>query len=173
MDDIHTQEMDIENTDTTENKEQSVDEVTQLKENIEKEKDKYLRLFADFENYKKRTGRERIELFKTAGQDVIVAMLPVMDDFDRAISQIQMAEDDSLFKGVSLIKSKLEETLRNKGLEVVEVKPGDVFNADVHEAITQIPAPSENLKGKIIDVVEKGYMLGDRIIRYPKVIIGQ
>lgn len=144
-----------------------------LKENLDREKDKYLRLFAEFENYKKRTGKERMEMYRTAGQEVITAMLPVMDDFDRALAEIKKSDDDGLYKGVLLIKNKLQETLTNKGLEDMKVEKGDIFNADKHEAVTQIPAPSANLKGKIIDVLEKGYILGDKIIRFPKVIIGQ
>jgi len=143
----------------------------QLQEDLAKEKDKFLRLFAEFENYKKRTSKERVELFKTAGQEVLQAMLPVMDDFDRALVQISKSEDEALVKGVELIYDKLKSTLTSKGLEEVEVKNGDDFNADFAEAITQIPAGDE-LKGKVVDVVEKGYKLGDKIIRFPKVVIG-
>ncbi len=144
-----------------------------LKENLEKEKDKFLRLFAEFENYKRRTSKERVELFKTANQDVMTAMLPVLDDFDRALNEIKKAKDKNLLKGVELIHNKFLETLRNKGLEAMNVKEGDAFDAEVHEAITQIPAPSDKLKGRIVDVVERGYKLGDRIIRYPKVVTGK
>jgi len=144
-----------------------------LEEELAKEKDKFLRLFAEFENYKKRTTKERIDLFKTANQEVLQAMLPVLDDFDRAMTQISKTEDEVLLKGVELIHEKLKSTLVNKGLEQVELKAGDVFNADFAEAITQIPAPTEDLKGKIVDVIEKGYKLGDKIIRFPKVVIGQ
>ncbi len=158
----------VEETETKE-----VDVETQLKEDLEKEKDKFLRLFAEFENYKKRTSKERVELFKTASQDVIQSMLPVLDDFDRASKEIEKSEDKDLIKGVELIHNKLKETLKNKGLSEVEVAAGDVFNADDHEAITQIPAPSDDLKGKIVDVIEKGYKLGDKVIRFPKVVTGQ
>jgi molecular chaperone GrpE len=143
-----------------------------LREEIAKEKDKFLRLFAEFENYKKRTSKERMELFKTANQEVLQAMLPVMDDFDRALVQISKSEDEVLLKGVELIHNKLKDTLMSKGLEEVEMKAGDAFDADFAEAITQIPAPSDDLKGKVVDVVEKGYKLGDKIIRFPKVVIG-
>ena len=136
------------------------------------EKDRYLRLFAEFENYKKRTGRERIELFKTASQDVIVSLLPVVDDFDRALNEFSDDKDDVHVQGMVLISHKLKETLKQKGLEIVETKQGDNFDAEIHEAITQIPSPSPDLKGKIIDVIEKGYTLGDKIIRFPKVVIG-
>jgi molecular chaperone GrpE len=144
-----------------------------LEEELAKEKDKFLRLFAEFENYKKRTNKERIELFKTANQEVLLAILPVLDDFDRAMNQISKSEDENLVKGVELIHEKLKSILVSKGLEQVEIHPGEVFDADFAEAITQIPAPSEQLKGKIVDVVEKGYKLGEKIIRFPKVVIGQ
>lgn len=151
--------------------EQTVEE--QLQEELAKEKDKFLRLFAEFENYKKRTTKERIDLFKTANQEVLQAMLPVLDDFDRAWVQISKSQEEALVTGVQLIHDKLKSTLVAKGLEEVEVKTGDAFDADFAEAITQIPAPSDDLKGKIVDVIEKGYKLGDKIIRFPKVVIGQ
>ncbi|MFZ4671185.1 MAG: nucleotide exchange factor GrpE [Flavobacterium sp.] len=144
-----------------------------LEEDLAREKDKFLRLFAEFENFKKRTAKERIDLFRTANQEVLQAMLPVMDDFDRAMIQISKSEDEVLLKGVELIYEKLKSTLIAKGLEEVDIKPGDVFDADFAEAITQIPAPSDDLKGKIVDVIEKGYKLGEKIIRFPKVVIGQ
>ncbi len=153
----------------------SAEELTEeqkLKEELASEKDKFLRLFAEFENYKKRTSKERIELFKTANQEVLQAMLPVLDDFDRAMVQIEKSGDEMLLKGVELIHNKLKDTLVSKGLAIVEIKAGDDFNADFAEAITQIPAPSDDLKGKVVDVVEKGYKLGDKIIRFPKVVIG-
>ena len=145
----------------------------QLAQDLAKEKDKFLRLFAEFENYKRRTAKERLDLFKTANQEVLQAMLPVMDDFDRAITQIKKSDEDVLLRGVELIYEKLKNTLNSKGLEEVEIKSGDIFNADFAEAITQIPAPSPNFKGKIVDILEKGYKLGDKIIRFPKVVIGQ
>ncbi|WP_034261480.1 nucleotide exchange factor GrpE [Altibacter lentus] len=163
VDDLNKTEKDVE----------PLDSMEQFQKDLEAEKDRYLRLFAEFENYKKRTGRERIELFKTASQDVMVALLPIMDDFDRALKEIEKSEDDNLYRGVELISNKFKETLRSKGLTPIETKQGDVFDAEVHEAVTQIPAPSEALKGKIIDVIEKGYTLGEKIIRYPKVVIGQ
>lgn len=144
----------------------------QLTKDLAAEKDKFLRLFAEFENYKRRTAKERMELFKTANQEVLLAVLPVLDDFDRAMVEIKKSEDDILTKGVELIYEKLKSTLVTKGLEEVEIKSGDIFNADFAEAITQIPSPSPNLKGKIVDVIEKGYKLGDKIIRFPKVVIG-
>ena len=145
----------------------------QLTQDLAKEKDKYLRLFAEFENYKRRTSKERIDLFKTANQEVLLAMLPVLDDFDRAIVEINKSDDELLTKGVELIHEKLKSALVSKGLEQVDLKAGDAFDADFAEAITQIPAPSDKLKGKIVDVLEKGYKLGDKIIRFPKVVLGQ
>lgn len=146
----------------------------QLTEELQKEKDKFLRLFAEFENYKKRTSKERVELFKTASKEVMIELLPVLDDFERALMHIEEdKEAEELRKGVVLIYQKLLSTLEKKGLAVAEVNKGDDFNADVHTAITQIPAPTEDLKGKVVDVVEKGYKLGDTIIRFPKVVVGQ
>ena len=145
----------------------------QLQAELAQEKDKFLRLFAEFENYKRRTSKERIELFSTASQDVIQALLPVLDDFDRAMVEISKHEESELSKGVELIKNKLNTTLQQKGLRIVEVNKGDDFNADNHEAVTQIPTPSDDLKGKVIDVIEQGYKLGEKVIRFPKVVIGQ
>tara|TARA_R110002051_G_scaffold324623_1_gene422743 strand:- start:1182 stop:1739 length:558 start_codon:yes stop_codon:yes gene_type:complete len=162
------QEQKLENE--NEEEEKSVEET--LNDELAKEKDKFLRLFAEFENYKRRTSKERMELFKTAGQEVIVSLLPVLDDFDRAIKELAKSDDKEAFKGVELINVKLRETLKNKGLEMLDVNAGDVFDADIHEAITQIPAPDKKMKGKVIDVIEKGFKLGDRIIRHPKVVVG-
>lgn len=154
-------------------KDLEVDIVKNDVDDIQKEKEKFLRLFAEFENYKKRTSRERIELFSTASQELMTSLLPVLDDFDRANQEIIKNSDDEIYKGVSLIQNKLFDTLKSKGLKIVEVNKGDSFDADDHEAVTQIAAPSEDLKGKIIDVIEKGYKLGEKVIRYPKVIIGK
>ena len=140
---------------------------------LAKERDRYVRLFAEFENYKKRTTKERIELFKTAGQDILSAMLPILDDFDRALAELTKLGDHTALTGVELIYNKLMNMLKAKGLEPVEVNAGDPFDSEHHDAITQIPAPTPDLKGKIIDVVEKGYKLGDKVIRFPKVVVGQ
>ena len=154
-------------------KDLGVDVVKNDVDDIQKEKEKFLRLFAEFENYKKRTSRERIELFSTASQELMTSLLPVLDDFDRANQEIIKNSEDEIYKGVSLIQNKLFDTLKSKGLKIVEVNKGDLFDADDHEAVTQIAAPSEDLKGKIIDVIEKGYKLGEKVIRYPKVVIGK
>ena len=152
--------------------ENQIDEVN-LEDQVKEEKDKFLRLFAEFENYKRRTAKERIELFSTASEEVMVSLLPILDDFDRASAEIEKDNDNEIFKGVLLIKNKLFDSLKSKGLALIEVNKGDEFNADDHEAVTQIPAPSKKMEGKIIDVIEKGYMLGEKVIRYPKVVIGK
>lgn len=144
-----------------------------LEDQLKEEKDKFLRLFAEFENYKRRTAKERIELFSTASEEVMISLLPILDDFDRASVEIDKNQENETLKGVLLIKNKLIDSLKSKGLSLVDVKKGDEFNADDHEAVTQIPAPSKDMVGKIIDIIEKGYKLGEKVIRYPKVVIGK
>ncbi len=153
--------------------EKSLTKEESLQQEVDQQKDKYLRLFAEFENYKRRTSKERLELFKTASQELIQALLPVLDDFDRALKEINKSKDKNLIDGVELINNKLRETLKSKGLEPMTVKEGDTFDGDIHEAVTQIPAPDKSMKGKIVDVVERGYTLGDKIIRFPKVVTGK
>ena len=143
-----------------------------LNENLKLEQDKYVRLFAEFENFKKRTSKERIELFKTAGQEIILALLPILDDFERAVVQTPK-EQQVHIEGFVLINNKLGDILKSNGLIVTETQVGDDFDAEIHEAITLIPASDTSQKGKIIDVTEKGYQLGDKIIRFPKVVVGQ
>lgn len=174
---IEKEQVQSSDSQTTEVEEQVIEEQTpeeKLQVELKQEKEKFLRLFAEFENYKKRTSRERIELFSTASEDVMKILLPILDDFERALTHIEEdKEAEELRKGVLLIYQKLINTLEQKGLKPIKVDKGESFNADIHEAITQIPAPSEDMKGKIIDIVEKGYKLGDKIIRFPKVVIGQ
>ncbi|GAA3599212.1 nucleotide exchange factor GrpE [Flavivirga amylovorans] len=175
--DIENDQIDSVQSETVDVEEQVIEEQTveeKLQEELKQEKDKFLRLFAEFENYKRRTSKERIELFSTASEDVMKTLLPILDDFERALTHIdEDKEAEELRKGVLLIYQKLVKTLEQKGLMVVKVEKGDTFNADDHEAVTQIPAPSDDLKGKIIDVIEKGYKLGEKVIRFPKVVIGQ
>ena len=154
-------------------------EENSAEENSEKEEveqvdyqDKYLRLYAEFDNFRKRTMRERVDLIMTASQDVIEKFLPLLDDFERA-SKNASGDADAMKEGMQLIHAKLESTLTSKGLKVMDVKVGDDFNVDYHEAITNIPAPTPELIGKIVDVVESGYKLGDKVLRYTKVVIGQ
>ena len=178
--DIPNQEIENENAqDTAEQvagegveKEPVVSEVDTLKAEVDKEKNNFLRLFAEFENYKKRTSKERIELFSTANKELMTVLLPILDDFERGLKEIEKSSDEALLQGMQLIYNKFKNTLNQKGLKEMEVKQGDTFDAEIHEAITQIPAPSKKLKGKIIDTVEKGYKLGETIIRYPKVVLG-
>lgn len=134
--------------------------------------DKYLRLFAEFDNYKRRTQKERIELLQTAGKDVIVSLLPVLDDFDRANKAIESATDiNPIREGITLVHNKLKSVLGQKGLKEME-SINTVFDTDNHEAITRIPAPNEEMKGKVMDELEKGYTLNDKVIRFAKVVVG-
>ena len=166
-------------TDNEQNNEQAQadgDVEVSAEEKLQQEKaelnDKYLRLFAEFDNYKRRTQKERIELFQTAGKDVITSLLPVLDDFDRAVKVMETATDiASVKEGVMLIQTKLNNILSQKGLKEIE-STHTPFNTDVHEAITNIPAPSEAQKGTVIDTAEKGYLLNDKVIRFAKVIVG-
>jgi len=135
-------------------------------------KDKYVRLYAEFDNYKRRTSKERIDLLKTANEDLMSSLIPIVDDFDRALKNIPATEETKVLReGVELIHNKFNKTLQQKGLTPMNAQ-GEVFNSELHEAITQIPAPSEDLKGKVVDEVEKGYYLGEKVIRYAKVVIG-
>ena len=135
--------------------------------------DKYARLFAEFDNYKKRTSKERVELIQTAGQGVISKLLPVLDDFDRALAAMATGQDvEGIKQGIDLVNNKFRKLLENEGLKEMETT-GQPFDADFQEAITSIPAPSEDLKNKVIDTVEKGYFLNDKVIRFAKVVIGQ
>ncbi len=135
--------------------------------------DKYLRLYSDFDNFRKRSFKEKNDAYKNATSDVFKSFLPTLDDFDRALKSVETATDiESLREGIDLIHNKLLNTLKQKGLAEMEAESKD-FDADYHEAITEIPAPSEELKGKVVDVVEKGYMLDGKIIRYAKVIVGK
>ncbi|MBL6663994.1 MAG: nucleotide exchange factor GrpE [Flavobacteriales bacterium] len=151
-------------------KEEKAKEVKQeltIEEKFAELNDKHLRLFAEFENFKKRTAKERMDLYKTAGESVLTALLPVLDDFERSIKANQKQEDE----GVVLIYNKLKNILETKGLKAMEEPIGQELNTDYHEAITNIPAPSDDMKGKIIDVVEKGYFLNEKVIRYAKVVV--
>ncbi len=143
-----------------------------LKTELNDANNKYIRLYAEFDNYKRRTSRERIELLQSAGKDVIVDLLPVLDDLERALKAIEEHGNDTAMKeGIQLVANKLKKTLQQKGLKEMETI-NQPFDADFHEAITNIPAPSEEMKGKIIDEVVKGYLLNDKVLRYAKVVVG-
>lgn len=147
-------------------------QINDLKTELKEEEDKYLRLFAEFENYKKRTTKERIDLYKTAGQEVIGSLLPVLDDFSRAIRESKKMKNSADFVGLELIFNKFNDILKTNGLLDLEVQKGDSFDPELHEAISQIKTDKKD-SGKIIDIIEKGYKLGDKIIRFPKVVVGQ
>lgn len=154
-------------------KEESLSEVEILEQKLQEQKEKYLRLFADFDNFKKRSAKERLELLGTAGKDIILSIIPTIDDFERAIQAAENAKDvESVKEGMVLIKNKMLSQLQQRGLKAME-SVGEPFDASKHEAITEIPAPSEEMKGKVVDQVEKGYMLNDKIIRYAKVVVGK
>ena len=145
--------------------------IAKLKNELSDEKDKYVRLFAEFENFKKRTAKERLELFKTANSDVLSSLIPILDDYDRAIKQSDNIDINDEINGLKLIFNKFIEILKSNGLSETKTLKGDVFDAEIHEAITQIPSKKPDEKGKIIDIIDKGYQLGEKIIRYPKVVV--
>lgn len=147
--------------------------IAELEAEVSESKDKYLRVFAEFENFRKRSMKERLDLMKTAASDTIKELLPVLDDFDRAKAAAEDEQSDEVFsEGIRLVYEKLYKSLERKGLQPM-VSTGEAFDPEVHEAITEIPAPTEDMKGKVIDTVEKGYTLNDKIIRYAKVVIGK
>lgn len=160
---------------SAETEETIVNEVSaeaKLKEDLALANDKYLRLYAEFDNYKRRTTKERVDLLQTAGKEVIVSMLTVLDDFERAAKAMESSTDVNAVKeGVALVQSKLKSILSQKGLKEMETK-GTTFDADIHEAITSIPAPTDDLKGKVVDELEKGYYLNDKVVRFAKVVVG-
>jgi molecular chaperone GrpE len=148
-------------------------ELDQAKLDLAEQKDKYLRLMAEFDNYKRRTAKERMDLIQTAGKDVIVSLLDVLDDCDRAEKQLNTSTDIALQKeGIQLVFNKIRTTMQAKGLSPME-SIGKEFDAAFHEAITEVPVPDENLKGKVIDEVTKGYLLNEKIIRFAKVVVGK
>jgi len=156
-----------------EQKENVADSVEELKKKLEEMSDKYLRLSAEYDNYRKRTLKEKMELTKSAGASVILALLPVIDDFDRALAHLDDAKDlEAIKEGILLIYSKFKEFLSQQGVAEIEATNQE-FDTDHHEAITKIPAPAEDMKGKVIDTVEKGYMLNDKVIRFAKVVVGE
>jgi molecular chaperone GrpE len=163
-------------TDEISEKEQSIElsKEEQLEKEITELKDKQLRIFAEFENFKKRTAKERIDLFRNAGVEFFESMLTILDDFDRASKHHDTTTDpEEIKKGIDLIHSKLLGILNQKGLSVMDSSVGSLFDTDFHEAITQIPSPTKDMKGKVIDETEKGYLLNDKVIRYAKVVVGQ
>ncbi|MEN8696837.1 MAG: nucleotide exchange factor GrpE [Bacteroidia bacterium] len=177
VDETKDQEEDIQNT-TAETSQDTDSESVEKTEPTTEDKynelnDKYLRLYSEFDNYRKRTSRERVELFKTAGQDILTDLLPVMDDFERALQNMdKKANVKTIRTGVDLVYNKFKSTLENKGLKHFK-SIETAFDPEVHEAITKIPAPSKKLKGKVVDEIEKGYKLNDKVIRFAKVVVGE
>jgi len=160
------------NTQEAENETTEPNEPT-LEEKITELNDKYLRLYSEFDNYRKRTSKERVELFKTAGQDILTDLIPVLDDFERALANMDKKADvQSVRKGVDLVYNKFKTTLENKGLKPFKSLESE-FDPEIHDAITKIPAPSKKLKGKVVDEIEKGYKLNDKVIRFAKVVVGE
>lgn len=146
-------------------------QIKSLNDELKDEKDKFLRLFAEFENFRKRTAKERLDLFKSASSELMTALIPVADDMDRAFNEFKKSENENLIKGFELIYNKLNDTLKANGLNVIVVNKGDVFDSEKHEAITQIKATDKKMVGKVVDVIETGYSLGEKILRYPKVVV--
>jgi molecular chaperone GrpE len=172
MVDINTDE-NMAGTTHLNNRVEDEDEIQALQDQLQEQKDKYLRLAAEFENFKKRTAKERLEIIQTAGKEVILSLLDVLDDCDRAEKQLQNSDDiNEIKEGVRLVFNKLRAVLQNKGLKAMESIHTD-FDVAKHEAVTEIPAPAKDLKGKVIDEITKGYYLNDKIIRFAKVIVGK
>jgi molecular chaperone GrpE len=173
--DIQDENLELQEETTVENPIESTENLSatpSMEEILAEEKNRYIRLFAEFENYKKRTAKERNEFFQFANQDMMVSMLAILDDFERALKEIAKSGSEDDLKGVELIYQKFKGKLVEKGLQMIEVKSGDNFDVDFHEAITQIPTPQEELKGKIVDVIEVGYTLHGKVIRFAKVVTG-
>ncbi len=146
------------------------EQIAALEEELKQEKDQKLRLYADFENHRKRTAKERVELFGSANQELMSALLPIIDDFKRGLENLK---DKEAKEGINLIFNKFESTLKQKGLKPMESSIGKDFDVDTMEAITRIPAPSDDLKGKVVDEIEQGFHLGNKILRYARVVVGE
>jgi molecular chaperone GrpE len=169
------EEEDVKKDDLNLNEENQSEEPKEIspEDQINELNDKYLRLYSEFDNYRKRTSKERLELFKTAGQDILTDLLPVLDDFDRAMQNMDSSDDtEAIQTGINLIYSKFKSILENRGLKHFKSIETE-FDPEVHEAITKIPAPNKKLKGKVVDEIEKGYMLNDKVIRFAKVVVGE
>ncbi|WP_340153663.1 nucleotide exchange factor GrpE [uncultured Marivirga sp.] len=155
-------------------KDEELSDFEKLEIELAESKDKFLRLYSEFENFRRRNAKERLELVKNASEELISDLLPIMDDFERAEKSFEdQSENEAVKEGFTLIKNKFEKTLINKGLKAMDNDAGIEFDPEIHEAITKIPAPDEKLKGKVVDVVEKGYLLNDKVIRFAKVVIGE
>lgn len=168
------QELDPNQEESTENQEIEVGPVAKLEDEVKDLKDQNLRLYAEFENFRRRTAKERLELIESANKDTLAVLLPVLDDFDRALKNIEETKVNvPVLEGMKLISHKLKETLKGKGLKEMESTVGQAFDVETMEAVTQIPAPTPEMAGKVIDEVEKGYFIGEKVIRYAKVVVGK
>ena len=172
---IESQEDHVEESSVdTENQEATIDPILKLEEEVTDLKDQNLRLYAEFENFRRRSAKERLELMESANKDTLAALLTILDDFDRALKNTQESEENiAVLEGMKLIQHKLTDTLKNKGLIAMESSVGKAFNVEEMEAITQIPAPTPDMAGKVIDEVEKGYKIGEKVLRYSKVVVGK
>jgi|TARA_B110000238_G_scaffold84741_1_gene93184 molecular chaperone GrpE len=172
---IESQEDHVEESSVdTENQEATIDPILKLEEEVKDLKDQNLRLYAEFENFRRRSAKERLELMESANKDTLAALLTILDDFDRALKNTQESEENiAVLEGMKLIQHKLTDTLKNKGLIAMESSVGKAFNVEEMEAITQIPAPTPDMAGKVIDEVEKGYKIGEKVLRYSKVVVGK
>ncbi len=158
---------------TEQNEQEEISELDKLKDQVKELNDRYVRLYSEFENFRRRTAKEKLELIQTAGEKVIADMLPVMDDFTRAIANSEKAADlDAVKEGIQLVHQKFSNVMTQAGVTEIDAM-GQPFDLELHEAITKIPAPSKKDKGKVLDVIEKGYKLKDKVIRYPKVVVGE
>ncbi|MEQ8478279.1 nucleotide exchange factor GrpE [Fulvivirga sp.] len=168
------QEVKDKTEDFEEEKSEETDELTKLQDELAESKDKYLRLYSEFDNFRRRTAKEKLDLVQTATEDLMIALIPVLDDFERAEKSFDEKETDikAVKDGVNLVHNKFRKILEQKGLLVMQGKQGMDFDPDFHEAITQTPAPKKNLKGKVVDIIEKGYLLKEKVVRYAKVVIG-
>jgi len=162
----------ISEQETNEVEQEEVDEVEKLTAELSEAKDKYLRLYSEFDNFRRRTSKEKLDLMQTAGERIISEFLTVLDDFTRAEKSNDSKDEVAIQEGLKLISQKFEKILQNQGVKAMETPVGSDFNPDLHEAITQIPAPNDKLKGKIVDTIENGYYLGEKVIRFAKVVIG-
>jgi molecular chaperone GrpE len=171
---LHEENNVDQSTESTEDTGVEQDPVAKLEDEVKDLKDQNLRLYAEFENFRRRTAKERLELMESANKDTLTAMLPVLDDFERALKNTEETEANSaVLEGLKLIQHKLTETLKGKGLNAMESTIGKVFDVEEMEAITQIPSPTPDMDGKVIDEVEKGYKIGEKVIRFAKVVVGK
>lgn len=143
-----------------------------MKAELAESKEKYLRLYSEFDNFRRRTAKEKLDMLQTAGERIMVALLPVIDDFNRAEQSLDSGDVKAISEGIRLIADKFDKTLKTEGLKLMETEPGTEFDTELHDAVTQIPAPTKKLKGKIVDTIENGYYLGEKVIRHAKVVIG-